>query len=107
MNRGANITSKGLVFAGFLLCITPASALTGAEVLDKMTDKEKSGYLAGSIGMAALIANTQEDFDRQNCIMDWYYRGHGPKQLVQALDHFRDREALPVIYALINRTCAE
>ena len=57
--------------------------------------------------MAAFLSNVRGDRTRLRCIVGWYFKEHGPKQVVQALDHFKDREALPVIYALIKRTCGE
>ena len=84
-----------------------ATALTAGDVLDKMNSDQSSGYFAGSVGMAALIAGASGKADRADCILNWYYEENGVEQIIQALDRFKEHEAQPVIYALINQACGE
>jgi hypothetical protein len=93
-----------------LLCaaICPtASALTGAEVLEKMNADQRSGYLAGNIDMAAQLSFHDGRQERSTCIFNWYYEQGGVTQVVQAIERFKDRQVQPVIYALITRACGE
>jgi len=89
------------------LSAAPAAALTGEDVMTKMGKDERNGYLAGAVEMAAFIAHHQGDSERSSCIMDWFFGGgNGPEEIVQALNHFKDRQAHPVLFVLMNRTCA-
>lgn len=101
------IARLGLAAVLSAVTVQPAWALTGGDVLDGMSSDESTGYMAGSIAMAAMIAGANGSRERAECIMNWYYEGDGVEEIVQALDHFKDREAQPVIYALINRACGE
>ena len=108
LNNSSRIRSCVIaVMFGLSLVSTTAQALTGSEVMVKMTDIERGGYFAGSVGMAAMMAGAAGQTARQDCIMDWYYKKQGVEQLVQALDRFKDRPAQPVILALINRACGK
>lgn len=94
-----------------LLCLVgaggPAWSLTGADVLDKMSADERAGYLAGTVDMAAFLAATQGQAQRTDCIMGWYYHQDGAKTIIAGLARYRDREALPVVHALIGRACGK
>lgn len=88
-----------------LLVASPALAITGEDVLGKMNDTESFAYLAGSISMAAMIAGAEGHTERRDCIMNWFYNEDGSKQLIAALTRYKDREAQPVIYALVRHAC--
>lgn len=85
----------------------PAFAMTGADILDKMTEKERSGYLAGAVEMAIVAASNDNKAGKATCISEWYFKGDGPKTVIAALDKYRDKPAASVIAALINRTCGK
>jgi hypothetical protein len=86
---------------------SPGLALTGADVLQKMSADERSGYLAGNIDMAAQLIFRDGKHERSTCIFNWYYKGGGVAQVLQALERFKDKQVQPVIYALIDRACGE
>jgi hypothetical protein len=89
------------------LSASSAAALTGEDLMTKMGEDERNGYLTGAVEMAAFIAHQQGDPERLSCIMDWFFGGgSGPEEIVQALNHFKDRQAHPVLFVLMNRTCA-
>jgi len=85
----------------------PAWSLTGEDVLDRMSSDESSGYLAGSIEMAAFLSAMQGNNQRADCIMDWYYNQDGVEKLVAALSSYKDRQALPVVHVIIKKACGE
>lgn len=109
--KKASMAVTALCLGGALffsvLPVKPALSLTGADVMEKMSKDESSGYLAGNIDMAIQLLYHQGQKERSNCIQDWYYHQGGVKQVVQALYHFKDRQAQPVIYALIERACGK
>ena len=88
------------------LSAAPAAALTGEDVMTKMGEDERGGYLTGSVEAAAFLALSAGDKERSSCIVEWFFGdGNGPEQIAQAFNHFRERQAQPIIYALINRAC--
>ena len=101
------VTAFTAAFLAGVLTAGPALSLTGAEVLDKMTEDERGGYLAGNVDMAAQLAYHDGKRERSDCIFDWYYKQGGLGQVLQAIGQFRDRQVQPVIHALINRACGK
>ena len=83
-----------------------AAALTGEDVMTKMSDKESFAYISGSIEMAAFLAKADGADQKAACIIEWYFGdGNGGDQIDEALSHFKDRGAQAVMIALINRRC--
>lgn len=93
---------------GTALGTGPAAALTGDDIMNKMTGDERFFYISGAVEMAAFLANVGGEKDRSICIMDWYLESdESTVRLHQALSHFSDRQAHPVIVAVINRACPQ
>ena len=89
------------------LSITPVAALTGEEVMTKMSNEESFAYISGSIEMAAFLAKAEGEDSKAACIIDWYFgSGNGAEQIDEALSRFKDRGAQAVMIALINRRCS-
>lgn len=88
-------------------CLNSAAlALTADEIMTNMSDEQRGGYLTGAVEASAFLAHASGDRARSQCIMEWFFEADtGANEIVQALDHFRDRQAQPVIMALINRAC--
>ena len=95
------------VAVGWFVFPSPVTALTGEDVLDKMSSEERTAYLTGNIGMASFLTFAEGKNERSECITDWYYKDGGVQQLVTALGRFKDRQAQPIIYALIERACGK
>lgn len=93
----------------FALIATPAFALTGGDVIDKMTDKERAGYLIGAVEMAMYNASTAGNGKRAECISTWYFSqdGKAQKAVVAAFAQYKDRPAVALLNALINRQCGQ
>ena len=108
MFKHTTVCRFACLFSTFFMISAPANAVTGGDVMQKMEDRERGGYIAGSVEMAAFLAKVSGDTERSACITDWYFRGgNGPDQIIQALSHFRDRAAQPVIFLMIKRQCGE
>jgi len=85
---------------------TPATALTGADVLDKMSNAEQTACFFGSAEMAAFMAHVAGNTERSRCITAWFQE-KGVLQIVQTMTAMKDRQAQPIIYTLINRACGD
>jgi hypothetical protein len=105
--RVRSILYRATILLGLAAGSTPAAALTGGDLLDRMSSEQRFGYLGGAVEMAAFLSATQGDTERGNCIMGWFYDKDGTTELANALSRFRDKEALPVVQALIERACGE
>lgn len=107
MEKFNTIAKLAILLAG-VSGAAPAHALTGADIMEKMDSDERFAYVAGAIEMAAFLSQVNGQPKKADCIMDWYFdRDTGTKQVYQALSHFNDRQAHPVIVALINKTCGK
>lgn len=94
--------------AAFLLAAVPAWAITAADVLDRMTEKERDGYITGAVDSAMYLASAQEKNDaKAECILNWFYgkNASGPKQVIDTFRRYRDKPAVALINVLINQTC--
>ena len=99
---------KRLAFAALavLILATPAFALTAGDVIDKMTAKERAGYIAGTIEMAMVMTP-----ERAQCIGDWYFASGTPNEgkaqqaIVAALSKYKDKPAASIINALLKKNC--
>ena len=98
--------------AAFAIVITmtasPAWAVTAGDVLDRMTERERFGYITGAIDMAMFLAAVREQNDaKSECIVHWYYSQNapGPKQVIDIFRQFRDKPAVALINVLIDRRC--
>ncbi len=105
--RIRSVLYSAAILLGAAVSGGPAAALTGADVLDNMSSDHRIGYLAGSIEMAAFLSASQGNTERGNCIMGWFYDKKGTEEIVEALARFKDKQALPVMNALIQRACGK
>jgi hypothetical protein len=99
-----------LIAATTLLMIAlPAFAVTAGDVLDRMTDKERGGYLSGAVEMAMYQAGLQGNAKKSECILNWYYKsdGKGSRDVIATFDKYKDKSAVMLIQALIDRECGK
>ena len=92
-----------------LLFSAPAKALTGGEVVNKMTAEERNAYFAGVV---AGLAQAKWLVDKPNvkgleCINDWYYEGGAKvhKTIDAWLRRHPDKAAGGLLYILIKKEC--
>ena len=99
-------------FVSFILAvfasIAPAQALTGEDVMDRMSKDERNGYLAGAVEMAAFMNHVDGRRERAQCILGLLF-GDAADPLVfdRTLAEFLDHQAMPVIHLVIKRECGE
>ncbi len=105
--KTSTLLFKTVLAYTFSVCLTSAAmAPTSDEIMTNMSDEQRGGYLTGAVEASAFLAHASGDRARSQCIMEWFFEADtGANEIVQALDHFRDRQAQPVIMALINRAC--
>jgi len=98
----------GGLMTAILLVAVPAWAITAGEVLDKMSEDERFGYITGSVDTAMYLAAVQEKNNaKSECILNWYYgkNAAGPKQVIDMFRRYRDKPAIALIKVLIDRAC--
>lgn len=95
--------------AAFLLIASPAFALSGGDIIGKLSPKEQAAFVTGAVEMAMLA-----DPDRAECILNWYFakdaQGNaprGPQEVIASFERYADKPATGIIRALINRACPE
>lgn len=99
-----------VVFA--VLASAPAFAeITARDVLNRMTEKERVGYITGAIDMALFLeqARAQKPTPRSECILKWFY-GQGStagSQVVAMFDRHPGESAVGLIDLVINRACGK
>lgn len=86
-----------------------ASALTADDVLNKMSSKERVGYIAGMVGGFAhsRFQRDKPDQSGMNCIFDWYYGSGATKwQLIETwFSRHLDKQVEPLLYVLLKKEC--
>lgn len=97
----------GFPLATLLLILgtSSASALTGEDVIDRMSSDQRSSYLFGAMEMAAFLAAVEGDEERSQCIPDWFHDQDGLKEIILTLEEFKERSAMPIIHTLFRRAC--
>ena len=90
----------------------PALAITSKEVMSKMSEDERFGYLTGLIDMLAYHAGMAGNTARVKCIVDAYYRDPKPtsaawSKLYKALDRFHDKQPATVVALLAEQACGK
>jgi hypothetical protein len=84
----------------------PAAALTAGDILDKMSKTEQTAYMFGSAETAAFLAHVNGNVERGRCITKWFSE-KGVAEMVEAMNAYKEHEAQPIIYTLINRACGK
>lgn len=86
-----------------------AFAFTADEVVNSMSERERSVYLAGivdGLAQARWIAD-RPDQTGMSCIYNWYYQGGDTTQATirQWFSRHLDKEANGLLYVLVEREC--
>lgn len=104
-----SVTTRATLLASLaLFSAVPAWSITAGDVLDRMSPDERGGYLSGTVEMAAFLSSIQDKKERAECIVRWYFKERkGTEQIMLALARFKDKQAMPVIHAVIKRACGE
>jgi hypothetical protein len=105
--RWARLLAAVLLVA--LAFVSPAGAVTAADVLGRMTDKERSGYITGTVDTILYLEQTagRGTTPRSACIRQWFYgaEARGPRQIIAILEGYPERPAVGLIKILIDRAC--
>lgn len=88
-----------------------AAALTADDVMNKMSEDQRFGYISGIVDGLAFARWQQDKPDNAGtqCIYDWYYGGDGAagQQILRQFEARPERHADVLIYALIKGQCGE
>ena len=75
-------------------------AMTGYDFLNKMTDQERTAYVAGALEMLA-YSNTAFG----QCAVDWYLKGNGPVELAAVVSKNPELPVPGILTILAKRHC--
>lgn len=92
----------------FLVGAHAAVAITAQDVMGKMDERQRFGYLSGLVDMLAYQAALAGNGERANCITDSYYRGGKDKawpRLYAALEKFGDKRPESIVVLLARKAC--
>lgn len=87
-----------------------SAVVTAADVLDKMTEKERFGYITGVVDLAAYrAASSEANSKKAECIHTWFYGkdAKGLSEIVATFARYRERPAVGLIDVLIGRACGK
>jgi hypothetical protein len=100
-----------VVFVALALClgaIKPAAAITAGEVMKKMSEQERFGYLTGLIDMLAYQMSVAGDEKNAACIIGAFYRD-GREQnmasMLSAFERFPDRRPEAIVTVVVKKAC--
>jgi hypothetical protein len=86
----------------------PARAIDAGEVMDKMSDDERSGFIAGSVDMAAHLYAMDGNGEKADCAVKWLFDDESSLEEIFAFfDAHKGRDAVGLLSVLINRHCGE
>ena len=84
-----------------------ARAVTAKDVLEKMTDKERFGYVTGLVDMLSYQSILAGNRVRGQCISDTFYKN--PKEswpsLMAMFDSYSDKAPEGLVVVHMNRAC--
>lgn len=86
-----------------------AAALTANDVLNNMSSKEQTSYVAGVVGGLAQArwVSDKPDQTGMRCINEWFYNGQEKKwnQIDAWFSKHLDKPANALLYILIKKEC--
>jgi hypothetical protein len=85
-----------------------AFAITAKDVTEKMTEKQRFGYVTGLIDMLAYQHLLSGNRDRSQCISDAFYgkKDETWHKLFELFGRFPDKAPEGLVVVLMNRACA-
>jgi hypothetical protein len=107
------LTKRLIVVAILAVLVTPsaAPAVSAGDVLNRMTEKERFGYITGAIDMAMYLEQVEArgSTPRSACILKWYYGtdAAGPRQVLSLFSNYSDKPATGLIKIAIDRACGK
>ena len=91
--------------------LNEANALTGGDVLEKLSKDERYSYISGvveGLGYARFVTE-KPSTKGSNCIHDWFFEGGVSrwKEIKIWLGHHKDKTAGTIIYAMVSKECGK
>lgn len=86
-----------------------ALAIDASDVMQKMTEKERFGYLTGLVDMLSYQYVLAGNADRARCISDAFYKKPEDmsRTVVETFAKHPDKPAEGLIVVLMNRACGK
>ena len=100
-------TSKAAALAcAVALASTPCLAITARDVTEKMSDKERYGYLTGLVDMLSYQSLLSGDRKRAECVADAFYKEEATtKKLLEAFYRFPDKAPEGIVILVLKQSC--
>ena len=79
--------------------------MIAADFLDRLDGHQSAAYLDGAVETLAYCLAAAGDNHKATRVLDWYYRGAGPTQLVGTLKAHRDLPVSGILHTMVKRLC--
>jgi hypothetical protein len=100
------------LFTAALLAVAatswPVQAIDAWEVMEKMESRERSGFLAGAVDMAAHIYAVNGNKKKADCAVMWYFDDKNSLREIYAFyEQHKNKDAVGLLAFLIDRKCGK
>lgn len=83
-----------------------AFAITADDLMNKMGQDERNGYMSGLVDMLSYQSVLDGDRPKAQCINDTFYRDQdGLKYVVDAMFAFPDKEPVAILIVAMKKKC--
>jgi hypothetical protein len=79
--------------------------MIAADFLDRLDGHQSAAYLDGAVETLAYSLAAAGENKKATCLLDWYYRGAGPSQLIGTLKAHRDLPVSGILHSMAKRLC--
>jgi hypothetical protein len=95
------------LLAALVLPRGSANAVTAKDVLEKMTEKERFGYVTGLVDMLSYQFVLAGNRERAECVTKAFYSNAEDtwRSVVSTFQKFEDKSPEGLIVVLMNRSC--
>ena len=88
------------------LASTPCVAITARDVMEKMSEKERFGYLSGLVDMLSYQSLLGGDRKRAECVYEAFYKEAATtKKLIEAFNRFPEKAPEGLVILLMRNAC--
>jgi hypothetical protein len=84
---------------------TQAHAVTAGDFLDRMNAEQRTGFIDGAFDMLSYELGQEGQGDKAACIIQWYFEGDGPQEVVAVFNSHKDLPAVAILRTLGDRHC--
>jgi hypothetical protein len=91
-----------------LVSATSAAAIDASDVLEKMEQKERLGFLGGAVDMASHLYAVGGNGQKADCAVAWFFDDKDSLREIYAFfEAHKDKDAVGLLSILIDRRCGK